>query len=114
MKRNTDLENPLTCPVVSTLGLISGKWKPKLLHALIEESMRFGKLKKIMHPINQKVLTEQLRELESTHLVKRNVIEEKVLNVTYSLTDYGESLAPVLEALYVWGEMNFPYSKLKN
>jgi DNA-binding HxlR family transcriptional regulator len=63
-----------------------------------------------MSPISQKVLTEQLRELESSHLVQRDVFDEKVLNVTYSLTDYGKSLVPVLEALYLWGENNVPYS----
>jgi len=109
MEKNKYFENPLGCPVVSTLGLISGKWKPMVIHVLIEQPMRFGKLKNIMSPISQKVLTEQLRELESTHIVQRDVIDEKVLNVTYSLTDYGKSLAPVLEALYLWGEINVPY-----
>lgn len=103
-------ENPLGCPVVSTLGLISGKWKPMVIHVLIEQPMRFGKLKSVMAPISQKVLTEQLRELESAHIVQRDVFDEKVLNVTYSLTSYGKSLAPVLEALYLWGEANVPYS----
>ena len=70
--------------------------------------MRFGKLKSVMSPISQKVLTQQLRELEYTNIVQRDVLEEKVLNVTYSLTDYGKSLAPVLDALYLWGEKNTP------
>lgn len=111
MERNRDVENPLACPVVSTLGLISGKWKPMVIHVLIEQPIRFGKLKKIMSPISQKVLTEQLRELENSRIVQRDVLADKVLNVTYSLTDYGKSLAPVLEALYLWGEISFPYSK---
>lgn len=106
MEKKKEVENPLGCPVVSTLALISGKWKPMVIHVLIDQPMRFGKLKNIMSPISQKVLTEQLRELESTQVVKRDVMDEKVLNVTYSLTDYGKSLAPVLEALYVWGERN--------
>jgi len=106
MEKKKDVENPLGCPVVSTLALISGKWKPMVIHVLIDQPMRFGKLKRIMSPISQKVLTEQLRELESTHIVQRDVIDEKVLNVTYSLTDYGKSLAPVLEALYLWGQVN--------
>ena len=110
MEKSQNSENPLGCPVVSTLELISGKWKPRLIHALIEQPMRFGKLKSIMAPISQKVLTEQLRELENTHIVQRDVIEEKVLNVTYSLTEYGRSLAPVLEALNLWGEANIPYN----
>ena len=110
MEKSKYVENPLGCPVVSTLSLITGKWKPMVIHVLIDKPMRFGKLKNVMSPISQKVLTEQLRELESSHLVQRDVFDEKVLNVTYSLTDYGKSLVPVLEALYLWGENNVPYS----
>ena len=100
MQKRIEAENPLGCPVVSTLGLISGKWKPMVIHILIDQPLRFGQLKNMMSPISQKVLTEQLRELESTLIVQRDVFDEKVLNVTYSLTDYGHSLAPVLDALY--------------
>jgi DNA-binding HxlR family transcriptional regulator len=105
-----ELDNPLACPVVSTLGLIRGKWKPMVIHILIEQPMRFGELKRMIAPISQKVLTEQLRELEGVGIVQRDVRDEKVLNVTYSLTDYGKSLAPVLEALYLWGSSNSPLS----
>jgi DNA-binding HxlR family transcriptional regulator len=110
MENSNDLLNPLGCPIVSALGLISGKWKPMVIHSLIEKPMRFGQLKKAMSPISQKVLTEQLRELESVHIVQRDVIDQKVLNVTYSLTAYGHTLAPVLDALYAWGEANLPYA----
>jgi len=110
MKNNNDSENPLACPVVATLDLFRGKWKPMVIHILIEKPMRFGELKKLMSPISQKVLTEQLRELEGNRIVQRDIIDGKVLNVTYSLTDFGQSLAPVLEALYIWGEKNIPYS----
>lgn len=106
-----ELDNPLACPVVSTLGLISGKWKPMVIHILIEQPLRFGELKRMITPISQKVLTEQLRELEGVGIVQRDVRDEKVLNVTYSLTDYGKSLAPVLEALHLWGSSNSPLSK---
>jgi DNA-binding HxlR family transcriptional regulator len=112
MEKKESTNNPLGCPVVSAISLISGKWKPMVIHILIEQPMRFGRLKKVMSPISQKVLTEQLRELESTHIVQRDIIDDKVLNITYSLTNYGKSLAPVLEALYSWGEKNVPYSKL--
>ena len=106
MEKETDLDNPLSCPVVATLGLISGKWKPMIIHILIEQPKRFGELKRIMTPISQKVLTEQLRELENAGIVQRDVFDEKILNVTYSVTDYGMSLSPVLEALYLWGSSN--------
>ena len=106
MENESNLDNPLACPVVSTLSLMSGKWKPIIIHILIEQPKRFGELKRMMKPISQKVLTEQLRELESSDIVQRDVFDEKVLNVTYSVTDYGKSLSPVLEALYVWGSSN--------
>jgi len=109
--KNQVIDNLLGCPVVSTLSLISGKWKPMVIHILTEHPMRFGQIKKMMSPISQKVLTQQLRELESAHIVQRHIIDEKVLNVTYSLTQYGKSLSPVLEALFLWGEMNIPFSK---
>ena len=105
-EKESYLDNPLACPVVSTLGLISGKWKPMVIHILIEQPKRFGELKRMMSPISQKVLTEQLRELESTGIVQRDVFDEKILNVTYSVSDYGKSLSPVLEALYLWGNLN--------
>lgn len=111
MEKEQDLDNPLGCPVVSTLALIGGKWKPMIIHALGDQPMRFGMLKKVMSPISQKVLTQQLRELEAAHIIDRHVMDEKILNVTYSLTAYGKSLTPVLEALYTWGEMNIPYPK---
>jgi DNA-binding HxlR family transcriptional regulator len=103
-------ENPLACPVVATLNLMGGKWKPMLIHALHGQPMRFGQLKKLMVPISQKVLTEQLRELENNHIVLREVLDAKIVQVTYSLTDYGQSLAPVLDALYVWGEQHAAYA----
>ena len=107
-EKESDLDNPLACPVVSTLGLISGKWKPMVIHILIEQPKRFGELKRMMSPISQKVLTEQLRELEGAGIVRRDVFDEKILNVTYSVSDYGKSLSPVLEALYLWGNLNSP------
>lgn len=111
MDTNENSENPLACPVVSTLSLIAGKWKPMIIHILIDNPMRFGQLKTSMSPISQKVLTEQLRELESTHILQRDVLNGKVLNVTYSLSDLGKTLVPVLETLYIWGERHVPNSR---
>ncbi|MGH1539348.1 MAG: winged helix-turn-helix transcriptional regulator [Arenicella sp.] len=108
MKDELGSGNPLGCPAVATLGLIGGKWKPMVIHILIDQPMRFGKLRRLMHPISQKVLTEQLRDLEDVSIVQRDVLDEKILNVTYSLTEYGKSLIPVIEALYQWGKINIP------
>ena len=80
-----------------------------IIRTLIERPMRFGQIKKRLSPISQKVLTQQLRELEKDQVVQREVFEEKVLNVTYSLTHYGRSLIPVLEELHEWGNRHFPH-----
>jgi len=79
-----------------------------IIHLLTEKPQRFGEIKRAMHPISQKVLTEQLRELEATNIVTRDVFEERVLNVTYSLSALGKTLSPVLDAIYNWGETNLP------
>lgn len=106
MQNSEESENPLGCPVVSTLNLIGGKWKPMVIHILSRNDQRFGQLKRSLKPISQKVLTEQLRELERNGIVQRDVINGKIPNVTYLLTSHGRSLVPVLEALYTWGEKN--------
>ena len=110
MTQIADPENPMACPVVATLNIMGGKWKPMLIHALREQPQRFGQLKKMMLPISQKVLTEQLRELENAHIVQRQVEAGKILQVTYSLTEYGHTLGPVLDVLFRWGETNIPYA----
>jgi len=96
--------NPLMCPAVATLRLFNGKWKPMVLHRLSQESARFGELKRSLMPISHKVLTQQLRELESDGLVSRVVSDGPVVTVTYSLSVKGDSLAVVLGHLYAWGE----------
>ena len=99
-----DESNPLLCPAVATLRLFNSKWKPMLLHRLSEEPARFGELKRLLAPVSHKVLTQQLRELESDGLVSRTVSGGPVVAVTYSLSEKGGSLAGVLGYLYAWGE----------
>ena len=99
-------ENPLSCPAVEALLLFNSKWKPMLLHRLSESPARFGELKRLLAPISHKVLTEQLRELESDDLVEREISDTNVVTVTYSLTQLGRSLRPVLDSLYEWGQEN--------
>ncbi len=92
------------CPMVSTLNIIGGKWKPVLLHLLTERTMRFGELKKHIGAISQKMLTQQLRELEADGIVHRQVYAEVPPRVEYSLTAHGLTLRPALQALYHWGQ----------
>jgi DNA-binding HxlR family transcriptional regulator len=104
MEKPWHIENPLGCPMVMTINIIGGKWKPVILHMLSSTSMRFGQLKKSIPPVSQKMLTQQLRELELDGIVSRTVYPEVPPRVDYALTALGESLVPVIENLYQWGE----------
>ena len=77
-----------------------------IIHSLKETEMRFGQLKRVLSSVSQKVLTQQLRELEEDRLVIRTVHEDNVITVTYSLSDQGKSLLSIIDALYLWGEEN--------
>lgn len=91
------------CPVETTLTLISDKWKILILRDLRNGTQRFGELKKSVSGISQKVLTSNLRQMETSGLVRREVYAEVPPKVEYSLTDLGRSLEPVLEAMETWG-----------
>lgn len=92
------------CPVTTTLRVIGGKWKPVILWHLHEQTMRFSELKRSLDGITQKMLTQQLRELELAKVVKRKVYPEVPPKVEYSLTPYGKTLIPVLQSMHEWGE----------
>ena len=92
------------CPVETTLTLIGDKWKVLILRDLLPGTKRFGDLKKSIGHVSQKVLTAQLRDMEQSRLVHREVFAEVPPRVEYSLTDLGRSLKPILDALWAWGE----------
>ena len=91
------------CPVETTLMLIGDKWKVLILRDLMGGTKRFGELKKSIGHVTQKVLTAQLRDMEEKKLLTRKVYAEVPPRVEYSLTETGESLRPVLDAMNVWG-----------
>ncbi|WP_144939225.1 helix-turn-helix domain-containing protein [Paenibacillus sp. 32O-W] len=94
----------INCDKELTLAVIGGKWKLIILwHLGLEGTKRFGEMKKLIPNITQKMLTNQLRELEEDQLVIRRVYPEVPPRVEYSLTEYGESLMPVLRMMYDWG-----------
>lgn len=92
------------CPVETTLLLIGNKWKVLILRDLMDGTKRFGELKRSIGSVSQKVLTQQLRAMESDGLVHREVYAEVPPRVEYTLTDRGRSLEPVIDAMRVWGE----------
>lgn len=92
------------CPVETTLTLISDKWKVLIIRDLLPGTKRFGELKKSIGSVSQKVLTAQLRQMEESGLLTRTVYPEVPPRVEYTLTELGQSLRPVLDALKSWGE----------
>ena len=92
------------CPVETTLTLIGDKWKVLILRDLLPGTKRFGELKKSLGAVSQKVLTAQLRDMESSGLIGRTVYAEVPPRVEYALTDLGKSLQPILDAMSHWGE----------
>ncbi|WP_063011264.1 winged helix-turn-helix transcriptional regulator [Nocardia kruczakiae] len=92
------------CPVEVTVDLIGGKWKPVILAHLKEGVRRYGHLRRAMPSTSEKMLVQQLRELEADGLVSRTVFDTVPPQVEYDLTAEGRSLVPVLTALYEWGE----------
>ncbi len=92
------------CSVETTLTLISDKWKVLIIRDLLPGTKRFGELKKSIGNVSQKVLTSQLRQMEGSGLLIRTVFPEVPPRVEYTLTELGQSLKPVLDAMWNWGE----------
>ena len=102
------------CPVETTLLLISDRWKVLILRDLLSGTKRFGELKRSVGTISQKVLTSNLRSMEADGLLVRQVYPEVPPRVEYTLTDLGESLKPVLDAMWNWGEGYQALAKASN
>jgi DNA-binding HxlR family transcriptional regulator len=92
-----------TCAVETTLDLIGGRWKVLILRELVPGVRRFNDLHRSLHGITQKMLTQQLREMEEAGIVHREVYPQVPPKVEYSLTDRGKSLQPILNAMHQWG-----------
>ena len=97
------MEQNVNCPVEATLELIGGKYKALILWHLAEGKLRFSELRKAVPRATPKMLTQQLRELETDQLIHREVYPVIPPKVEYSLTDTGRSLMPILVAMRDWG-----------
>ncbi|MEE1421707.1 MAG: helix-turn-helix domain-containing protein [Eggerthellaceae bacterium] len=101
-KKNQELP---ACPVETTLLLIGNKWQVLILRDLLMKgTLRFKELQRSIGSISQKVLTSNLRTMEESGLIHREVYAEVPPRVEYSLTPLGLSLKPVLDAMQAWGE----------
>lgn len=91
------------CPVGATLELIGGKYKSLILWHLVDATLRFGELRKLIPQATPKMLTRQLRELEEVNLIIRTVYPVVPPKVEYQLSELGRSIEPILQAMYAWG-----------
>ncbi len=94
------------CPVETALDVLAGKWKILILWYLRSEKKRFNELQKLLPRTTQKMLIQKLRELEEDGIVHREVYPVVPPKVEYSLTEYGQSLKPILKQMYLWGEIH--------
>jgi DNA-binding HxlR family transcriptional regulator len=92
------------CAVEAALNLIDGKWKGVVLFHLLERTHRFNEIRRRIPNVTQRMLTNQLRELEADGLIARTVYPEVPPKVEYSLTARGRSLEPVISALKAWAD----------
>ena len=96
------------CPVEAALDIIGGKWKSIILFRVLEETRRFNELRKLLPKVTQRMLTNQLRELERDGLIERKIYPQVPPKVEYSITDLGKTLEPVLRELKKWAEEQMP------
>ncbi|GAB2855050.1 winged helix-turn-helix transcriptional regulator [Hymenobacter ruber] len=99
-----DAERNLTCPVRTTLNVLGGKWKLLILSYLLDEPRRYGELRRLMPEITEKMLIQELRELETDGIVARTVHQTVPPRVDYSLTGQGQRVQPLFGEWVGWGK----------
>lgn len=104
LNKDNPYQGPYGCSVEATLAVIGGRWKSVIIFKLLKHKVRrFGELKREIDNITQRMLTQQLRELEKDGVVARKVYAEVPPRVEYSLTNYGKTLEPIMIAMRDWG-----------
>ncbi len=109
MSKNKQIEpsgctENLNCPVTTAMDVIGGKWKVIILYHLRDNTLRFGELRRCIPKITQKMLTQQLRELEANYLVARKAYAEVPPRVEYTSTPIADELRPIMDMLCAWAE----------
>jgi DNA-binding HxlR family transcriptional regulator len=104
MNANEELTEERKCPIETVIHVLGGKWKPTILWLLLDSAKRFSELEKRIPGITQKMLAQHLRELENDRLITRTIYPSIPPKVVYALSEYGETLIPVLQTMCDWGE----------
>ena len=91
------------CPVQTTVQLIGSKWKLLIMRNLLVRPWRFNELRKSLEGISQKVLTDNLRQLEEDGIITRTIYPEVPPRVEYALSELGESMRPIIKSMEEWG-----------
>jgi len=102
-KRKNKEFTPNNCPVTYCLNIIGGKWKPVIIHLLRKGANRFSILQKAIPEISKQMLVNQLRELESDGIIERTIFPEIPPRVEYKISELGETLFPIIDAMSDWG-----------
>lgn len=106
MSTASDLEHSEVCGMSLAIDVVGGKWRLHLMWVLDQGPQRFGQIRRLLEGVSEKVLTENLRHLEATGIVRREIYPEIPPRVEYSLTPLGEELAIALRPLGEWGDKN--------
>ena len=96
------MSDPQGCPAERTIELLDGRWKPLIIHWLLQRTMRFNELQRALGGITHRTLSRTLKEMEASRLVERIDYREIPPRVDYRLTPTGRSLEPVLVAMHEW------------
>jgi len=98
-------KNPENCPITDIMYYLGGRWKFIIVYTLTKSPKRFGQINTLIPSISNKVLTEQLKELEEDKIINREVLSDRIpVNVVYSLTEKGKGLIPVIAEMVNWVE----------
>ena len=91
------------CPVATTIRLIGNKWKIFIIQRLLDRPWRFNELRRSIDGISERVLTDNLKELEADDIITRTVYPEVPVRVEYALSETGESMRPIIMSMREWG-----------
>lgn len=108
MNDTSEHHSPFICGLDAALRVVGGKWKPLILFFLAKDVMRYGALKRAVKGVSDKMLIQQLKELEAHGIITRTDYKEIPPRVDYGLTPLGKTLAEALRPLCVWGDENTP------